>query len=385
MAERFDLFCHAIVTIVNSHELTSKVYNHLREKLGEFFQKIESLTDEVSIQQSGSSYDKLHMTWLLKDESGELIFVPATDFDFNIVLKRLLIAVEDEVENCGTDIDRPSTAYFGVLHPSQNPGYVKIRVTQQGRQYLKDKHCDYLFEDIDSEGFINNFSLKRGVLEGLAGRYTVSGPALSDFFSAVKQGVSHDFVYALPVDGWPADAAEWISRDRPNAWPSEDLVARIIADKCMVVPVGHYTSDQSALEWRISFNHSERLLSTSLNHVQRHCYCLTKLLLKTSLPESCILSSYHMKNIFFYMVESQTQLIWENQKIGYLLIEVLKEIVRGLANHNIPNYFIRSNNMIRHRTKEEVKSTLKEVSKLIENPLSALAALLQKLQMYDQK
>ena len=52
-------------------------------------------------------------------------------------------------------------------------------------------------------------------------------------------------------------------------------------DGCMVVPVGHYTSDQSAFEWRISFNHSERLLSTSLNCAQRHCYCLTKLLLKT--------------------------------------------------------------------------------------------------------
>lgn len=51
----------------------------------------------------------------------------------------------------------------------------------------------------------------------------------------------------------------------------------------MVVPVGHYTSDQTAFEWRVSFNHSERLLATSLNHVQRHCYCLTKLLLKTSM------------------------------------------------------------------------------------------------------
>ena len=53
-------------------------------------------------------------------------------------------------------------------------------------------------------------------------------------------------------------------------------------DGCMVVPVGHYTSEQSAFEWRISFNHCERRLSSSLNRVQRHCYCLAKLLLKTS-------------------------------------------------------------------------------------------------------
>lgn len=105
----------------------------------------------------------------------------------------------------------------------------------------------------------------------------------------------------------------------------------------------------------------------------------------SGLPEGCILSSYHMKNVFFYMVESQTQLTWESQKPGYLLMELLREIVRGLANHNIPNYFIRTNNMIQHRTKEEVQFTLKEVSKLVEYPFFALAALCQKLQMYKKQ
>ena len=92
-----------------------------------------------------------------------------------------------------------------------------------------------------------------------------------------------------------------------------------------------------------------------------------------------------MKNLFFYMVESQPQLTWESGKLGYLLMELLAEIVRALANHNIPNYFIRRNNMIRHRSKEEVCFTLKEVSKLVEKPFSALAALCQKLQFYEKR
>ena len=92
-----------------------------------------------------------------------------------------------------------------------------------------------------------------------------------------------------------------------------------------------------------------------------------------------------MKNVFFYIVESQSQLIWESNKLGHLLMELLKEIVRALANHNIPNYFIRRNNMIRHRTKEEVCFTLKEVSKLVEKPFNALAALCQKLQLYEKR
>lgn len=92
-----------------------------------------------------------------------------------------------------------------------------------------------------------------------------------------------------------------------------------------------------------------------------------------------------MKNVFFYMVESQPQITWESHKLGYLLMELLKEIVRALANHNIPNYFIRKNNMIRHRTKEEVRFTLKEVSKLVEKPFTALSSLCQKLQLYEKR
>lgn len=64
--ERFNLFCRAIVAIVNSHGLTSQIYNYIREKMGEYLQKIQSLTDEVALQQSGSSYDNLHMTRLLR-------------------------------------------------------------------------------------------------------------------------------------------------------------------------------------------------------------------------------------------------------------------------------------------------------------------------------
>lgn len=92
-----------------------------------------------------------------------------------------------------------------------------------------------------------------------------------------------------------------------------------------------------------------------------------------------------MKNVFFYMVESQPHIAWESNNLGYLLMELLREIVRALANHSIPNYFIRQNNMIRHRTEEEVRFTLKEVSKLVEKPFTALAALCQKLQLYEKR
>lgn len=197
--ERFNLFCNAIVAIVNSHGLTSQCYDYIRAKMGEYLRKIESLTDEVKLQQSGSSYDKLHMTRLLQTATGEQIFVPTTDFDYNIIFKKLLLALnEADASGSGTK-KRPASDYFAVLHLSENPGYAKVRITNQGKQLVKEKQCDYLFDDIDSEGFITNVALKRRIFEKLP-ELSTSGPAFSNFLP-VKQGYSFDFVYALPVDG----------------------------------------------------------------------------------------------------------------------------------------------------------------------------------------
>ena len=238
--ERFNLFCRAIVAIVNSHRLTSQIYNHIREKMGEYLQKIESLTDEVALQQSGSSYDNLHMTRVLQTESGEQIFLPTTDFDYNIIFKKLLLAVnEADVAAGNSETEkRRSTPYFGVLQSSENPGYAKVRISQRGRQYLTDKQCDYLFEDINSEGFLSNIALKRRSLEQLP-ELTTSGPAFSNFLP-IEQGYSYDFVYALPVDGWPEEATEWISRDRPADWPSGQLVSRIVEGIVYIVFLSNF-------------------------------------------------------------------------------------------------------------------------------------------------
>ena len=181
--ERFNLFCSAIVAIVNSHGLTAQFYNYLREKMGEYLQKIESLTDEIALQQSGSSFDNLHMTRILKAESGEQIFVPTTDFDYNIIFKKLLIALNETKVDAGDSGTEKRPDYFGVLHLSENPGYARVRISQYGRQYLKDRQCDYLFEDIDSEGFITNVSLKKTNFGEVAGSYHV-GPSVFQFSSS---------------------------------------------------------------------------------------------------------------------------------------------------------------------------------------------------------
>lgn len=85
-----------------------------------------------------------------------------------------------------------------------------------------DKQCDYLFEDIDLEGFLLNIVLKRWILEQLFD-LIILGLVFFNFF-LIKQGYSYDFVYVLLVDGWFEEVVEWILRDRFVDWLSGQLV-----------------------------------------------------------------------------------------------------------------------------------------------------------------
>ena len=85
-----------------------------------------------------------------------------------------------------------------------------------------------MLDDITKEGFISNYFIKKCIY----GRtdFELCGPAVSTFTN-VRQGYSYDFLYALPVNGWPDEASEWITRDRPAGWPSQDMITRAVKGK----------------------------------------------------------------------------------------------------------------------------------------------------------
>ncbi|KAJ8311432.1 hypothetical protein KUTeg_010787 [Tegillarca granosa] len=67
---------------------------------------------------------------------------------------------------------------------------------------------------------------------------------------------------------------------RHNWWPSSDLIQDIVQDGCLLVPFGNPYSQESHLQWRISFSLAETKLVHSFNHNQYLCYGLLKLFLK---------------------------------------------------------------------------------------------------------
>ena len=154
-----------------------------------------------------------------------------------------------------------------------------------------------------------------------------------------------------------------------------------------MVPVGHHLSESEiqALEWRVSFNAAERKLSKCLLPLQRACYSLVKLIMKTSLSPECVLTSYHVKNMMFWFCEQQhgKDEDWPVEKQGERILEFIDYIVNALAHYSIPNYFVPPNNMIAHRKKEEIDKTRREIEKIKDEIVSALFKACIKLHIFE--
>ena len=152
---------------------------------------------------------------------------------------------------------------------------------------------------------------------------------------------------------------------------------------CCAVPVGYYTSPTQHLQWRLSVNKAERILSKSLSNTQRKCYTITKLLVKQFLPKSSILSSYHVKNLMFWLCEEHPPEEWSDGSLGQWIHHLLHYAAVSLVAHNIAQYIVRDNNMIRHRSSKEVINTLKHVKLLIDHPFSSLEKVCTFLNVLD--
>ena len=90
---------------------------------------------------------------------------------------------------------------------------------------------------------------------------------------------------AFHYDMWPTSANSFITRRKPNNWPSNSMLENIKSQGCDVAPVGHHDSQNNDIQWRISFPGEHNLL-LDLTDVQILCYALIKIILKENLNTS---------------------------------------------------------------------------------------------------
>ncbi|XP_060075533.1 uncharacterized protein LOC132555197 [Ylistrum balloti] len=195
--------------------------------------------------------------------------------------------------------------------------------------------------------------------------FETNGPASALTYKDNKESISMDTASSLHCPYWPKEANEWVSRPRLHEWPDKALRDQIVQGGCQLVPVGDKTSDDSFLQWRISFVTAERHLIYSLSHVQFLVYGLLKYfikqisgILKQLQGDTDILTSYILKTAVFHAVENTHHSLWQEKNLFYCFMLCMKMLIGWVETGYCPNYFIQSNNMFHGKLNVENQQKL---------------------------
>ena len=237
-------------------------------------------------------------------------------------------------------------------------GYAKLQLLQDGDPLFgTDALLSYIFSQSPLFG-LNIDKMSRVVFTFNPPSIVVRnrerhGPALST--------TRTDHVIAVNCCRWPDCATEWLIRRRRYNWPSSDTIDRCKMMGCLLVPVGHPSSGEKDLQWRISFSKQERLLVRQFNSTQLQVYILLKLVKKEILHHfirSESLSSYHCKTCMFYLIENTPCAFWKPENLLACLV-ACTELLRVWARDGIcPNYFIPDENMFERRILGNIRQAL---------------------------
>lgn len=186
----------------------------------------------------------------------------------------------------------------------------------------------------------------------------ITGPSYSLNTSGGTFNASRDFVYGLKCNFWPFQAKEWIHRERLYAWPSKEFISASVSQGCHIVPVGSHNGHLKEFEWRFSFSVIELKLVQSMTENQKLAFSILKAIIKNEMKQRKVdvFASYHLKTTLFWFLEKSDWKIMENQGLDASIIELLDFFIAFYADGVLPNYFIRQNNMIDHRSSEEILS-----------------------------
>ena len=144
------------------------------------------------------------------------------------------------------------------------PGYVKLSLAEVKKNCV---HCTRIYDD---KLYVSNSIVMGGIHTILANPLThsiplefdrslnqqinINGPAQTvhnEDYRGLSETIDH--VYCVHYDVWPNSENSFISRRKPNNWPSNSMLKHILSQGCDVAPVGHHDSKYNDIQWRISF------------------------------------------------------------------------------------------------------------------------------------
>ena len=192
----------------------------------------------------------------------------------------------------------------------------------------------------------------------------IRGPAVTSLLDPVIPSLGmQDRVLCLVCGKWPVNTKRFFHRHRSHGWPSIDLLNKIKAFGCHVVPVGHPNSPHKTSEWRLSFSVAERELILAVSDVKFGCMYLLKAIKKrywkghdTELRHSPTLScSYYIKTACLWIWERTPD---DNIKTLDMCRVVLDWLISCYHDNKLPHYFIEEQNLLDHITKDQCKEVI---------------------------
>src|SRR6218665_3186682 len=163
--------------------------------------------------------------------------------------------------------------------------------------------------------------------------------------------VKVDRVYAIRCPCWPAEAVEWISRERKYGWPSKDVVDEIVKRGCHFVAKSPHRNSSDYSLWRISFSLAETILIHTWTDVQKYVYHLLKLIkneVVKDVQEDCktVLCSYFLKTLMFWACERMGPEFWEDENLENCVAHLICLLIECLVEKRCRNYFIPNSNLM---------------------------------------
>ncbi|XP_033753631.1 cyclic GMP-AMP synthase-like [Pecten maximus] len=231
------------------------------------------------------------------------------------------------------------------------------------------------FHPVGSRTFISSdIYREEHVKHALNLGFNVASHGPSSGADATGTNAAFDVVHAFHCPVWPKDAIEWKTRKRLYGWPTETVLIKIIEGGCHLVPIGDKCSDNTLLQWRISFAYAERLLVHSLSHSQFKVYGLLKIFLKNIKvrleaisKEEEILSSYILKTVIFHAVENTPETFWKEKNTFTCFWFCFSILCAWVKAEYCPNYFIPKNNLFKRHIHGQNKTKLLQLLSEIHN------------------
>ncbi|OWF46809.1 uncharacterized protein LOC110455155 [Mizuhopecten yessoensis] len=188
---------------------------------------------------------------------------------------------------------------------------------------------------------------------------------------------------AIVAPFWPAVADEWRTRQRKANWPPQNIIDSIIAGGYHFECFPHPKSQNPDIEFHACFGVAEKMLAQeALSREQRYIFLVFKALCSQEFTEEDLITSAHLKNIFFYACEQLPCDFWVSRP-GSCIFYLLDALFTCIQERNVPDFFLPANNLIDHFDEDQHKKILQKIMTLRNDPMSNLLKIGQKNRIYN--